>query len=123
VFYPRKLQDLLRQRETLRFPTSVSYGYPAFFFPKTKNPRLIYIFTTYTYSPEVLSPKQYPELCPGLFVLHNIPYYLLSISMSPRGAADRLIPSREGPGASPGVFRFSGGSTAPHPCFSFYTHV
>ena len=33
--------------------------------------------------------------------------------MSPRGAAGGLIPSREGPGASPGVFRFSGGSTAP----------
>jgi len=49
--------------------------------------------------------------------------YLLSISMSPRGAAGGLISSREGPGASPGVFRFSGGSTDPRPCFFFYTHV
>ena len=63
--------------------------------------------------------KKKKRLC----VLHNIPHYILFIFMSPRGAAGGLIPSREGPGASPGVFRFSGGSTAPRPCFFFYTHV
>ena len=42
----RRLQDQLRQRETLWFPTSASNASPpAFFLSKTKNPRLIYIFT------------------------------------------------------------------------------
>jgi len=74
------------------------------FFGEKKFPAHRHIYPTYT-APK---PRAVPwPLC------NNISYYLLSISMSPRGAAGGLIPSREGPGASPGVFRFSGGSTAP----------
>ena len=39
-------------------------------------------------------------------VLHNISHYLLSISMSPYGAADGLIPSRAGRVRVPGFFVF-----------------
>ena len=39
-------------------------------------------------------------------ILHNISHYLLSISMSPYGAADGLIPSRAGRVRVPGFFVF-----------------
>ena len=80
--------------------------------------RIVAVSRCKSTSPFSLKKKK-KRLC----VLHNIPHYILFIFMSPRGAAGGLIPSREGPGASPGVFRFSGGSTAPRPCFFFYTHV